>query len=260
MEIGTQLTYEICVSFFNINIRNYLFSDMIYLLKFEKYTGGVGYLKEIIVGFSFVLILASCSNNNEDNAHNKAEEINATTQPSEEQINKLSVQNEELQAALDNIQTDLNYKIEEIEYYKQLINDLIKDYSETELKDLAIKFWDYQLKVNGVSVPPNGTVETKENKIEISLKESQSAFPILPNEIFIKGQISGDYIDHLKMNSIPNETYVTDGTVVTAVHHKFVDVNKGSTITFTVSEELRKRLGLETTQITINKNNIETSK
>lgn len=217
-------------------------------------------MKEIFVGLSFVLILAACSNNNEDNANDNAKAINASIQPSEEQINKLSLQNEELQAVLDNIQTDLNYKKEEAEYYKQLINDLIKDYSETELKDLAIKFWDYQIEVNGVSVPSNGTVESKENKIEISLKESQSAFPILPNEIFIKGQISGNYIDHLIMNSIPNETYVTDGTVVTAIHHKFEDVDKGATISFEVSEELRKRLGLKTTQITINKNNSESSK
>ena len=185
-----------------------------------------------------MFILVACSDNNDNNATN-GEKIEAV--------------NEELQHTLNSIQTDFNYKKEEAAYYKQVIDDLIKDYSDTELKELAIKLWDYELEVNGVSVPVNGIVETQENTIEISLIERQPNYPILPNEIFMQGQISGNYIDHLKMTSNPTETYVTDGTVVTAIHHKFVDVEKGSTISFTVSEELKKRIGLETTQITINK-------
>lgn len=205
-----------------------------------------------------MLILVACSNKNEDNSTNsdKVEEVNASTKLLEDkttQINKLEVQNEELQATLNNIQTDLNYKKEEAEYYKQLIDGLIKGYSDTQLKDLAIKLWDYKLEINGVSVPTNGIVEIQENTIEISLIQSQSAYPILPTEIYMQGQISGNYIDHLEMNSNTSETYVTDGTVDTAIHHKFVDVEKGSTISFTVSEELKKRLGLENIQITINK-------
>jgi len=205
-----------------------------------------------------MFILVACSNKNEDNSSNseKIEEVNALTQLSEDratQINKLKVQNEELQATLNNIQTDLNYKKEESKYYKQLIDDLISDYSDDQLKDLAMELWDYKLKINGVSVPTNGIVEIQENTIEISLLQSQSAYSILPPDIYLQGQISGDYIDHLKMTSNPSETYVTDGTVVTAIHHKFVDVEKDSTISFTVSEELKKRLGLKTNQITINK-------
>lgn len=204
-----------------------------------------------------MFILVACSNNSEDNATNsdKIEKVNASAQLLEDttlQINKLELQNEELQSALNSMETDLNYKNEEAEYYKKLINDLIKDYSDTQLKDLAIQLWDYKLEINGVPVPTNGIVEIQENTIEISLVESQSAYPILPTEIYMQGQISGNYIDHLKMTSNPSETYVTDGTVVTAIHHKFVDVEKGSTISFAVSEELKKRLGLEATQITIN--------
>lgn len=205
-----------------------------------------------------MFILVACSNNSEDNSTNsdKIEEVNASAQLSEDttlQINKLELQNEELQSALNSMETDLNYKKEEAEYYKQLIDDLIKDYSDTQLKDLAIKLWDYKLEINGVSVPTNGIVEIQENTIEISLIENQLAYHVLPTEIYMQGQISGNYIDHLKMTSNPSKTYVTDGTVVTAINHKFVDVEKGSTISFTVSEELKKRLGLETTQITINK-------
>lgn len=62
-----------------------------------------------------MLILVACSNKNEDNSTNsdKVEEVNAYTKLLEDkttQINKLEVQNEELQGTLNNIQTDLNYK------------------------------------------------------------------------------------------------------------------------------------------------------
>ncbi|MEO4055178.1 hypothetical protein [Solibacillus sp. CAU 1738] len=213
-------------------------------------------MKRIIVCLSFMFILVACSNKNEDNSTNsdKIEEVNASTQLLEDkttQINNLEKQKEELQAALHNIQIDFNYKKEEADYYKQLIDDLIKGYSNAQLKDLAIKLWDYKLLINGVTVPTNGKVEIQENAIEISLTQRQSEYPILPYEIFIQGKISGDYMEHLKVNSNPAETYVTDGTVVTGIHHKFVDVEKGSTISFTITEELKKRLGLETTQIII---------
>lgn len=210
-----------------------------------------------MVCLSLMFILVACSNNNGDNSTNneKIDEVNASTQTLEDktsQIKKLEEQNEQLQATLDNIQTNLNYKKEEADYYKKLIDDLIKGYSNAQLKDLAIKLWEYKLEINGVAVPTNGIVEIQENPIEISLSERQSGYPILPNEIFMQGKINGNYTEHIKMNTNPAETYSTDGTVVTGIHHKFVDVEKGSTISFTITEELKNRLGLETTQITIN--------
>lgn len=212
-------------------------------------------MKKIIVCLSLMFILVACSNKNEDNSTNsgKVENVNASTlEDKTTQINKLEVQNEELQTTLDNIKIEFNYKKEEADYYKQVIDDLIKGYSNAQLKDLAIKLWDYKLEVNGETVPTNGIVEIQENEIEISLIERQSDYPILPNEIFIQGQISGNYPEHIKMISNPTETYGTDGTVVSGIHHKYVDVEKDSTISFTITEELKKRLGLETTQITIN--------
>lgn len=205
-----------------------------------------------------MFILVACSNKNEENSPNsdKVEEVNASTELLEDntaQIDKLEKQNEELQATLDNLQTDFSYKEEEAAYYKQVIDDLIKDYSDAELKDLAIDLWDYKLEVNGGPVPTNGLVDIQDETIEISLMEKQSDYLILPPEIFMQGQISGDYIDHLKVNANPSETYVTDGTVVTAVHHKYENVENGSTISFSITDELRERLELETTEIIINK-------
>lgn len=198
-----------------------------------------------------MFFLSACSDNNSKNN----DEVNASVQLSENQttqMDKLEKQNEVLQAELEQMQTDLNYKKEEAEYYKQLIEDLMEDYSNAQLKEVAIKLWDYKLGINGLTVPANGIVDLHDTDIEISLIESQPAYLVLPNEIFMQGKLSGDYIEHLKLNVQPTETTVTDGTVVTGIHHKFVDVAEGSTITFTITEELKQRLGLETTQITIN--------
>mgnify|MGYP003558078386 FL=1 len=59
-----------------------------------------------------MFILVACSNNSEDNATNsdKIEKVNASAQLSEDttlQINKLELQNEELQSALNSMETDL---------------------------------------------------------------------------------------------------------------------------------------------------------
>ncbi|WP_203332928.1 hypothetical protein [Planococcus beigongshangi] len=215
-------------------------------------------MKKISVCLVLLVLLVACSNEDEGNSaeNDRAEELNDLTQLLEEktaQINKLEMHKEELQLIVDNLQLDFNYKQEEAVFYKQWLDELVKDYSDTELKDLAIKLWEYDLLINGLPVPANGMVDMKEDTIAISLSQHQSAYPILPNDLFMLGQVSGNYMDHLKMNSNPSETYGTDGTIVTAIHHKFTDVEKGATISLTVSEELKKRLGLETTEITINK-------
>ena len=195
-----------------------------------------------------MFILVACSNKNEDNITN----VDNVEEDKTIQIITLEQQNEELQATLENMQANLNYTKDEAKYYKQLIDDLIKGYSDAQLKDLAVKLWDYELKINGVTVPTNGIVEIQENTIEISLVEKQPAYPVLPNEILMQGQISGNYTEHINMNATPTETYFTDGTVVTGIHHKFEDVKAGLTMSFTITEELKERLGLNTTQITIN--------
>lgn len=196
-------------------------------------------MKKIVGCIGLILILAACS---DESSENQAA-----------QIAELEKQNEALQAELEQIQTDLNFKDEEAVYYKQFIEDLTKDYSDAQLKAVAIQLWDYELQVNGVPVPPNGIVEVQENSIELSLTEGQPHYEVLPNELLMQGQLSEDYRKHLTANAKPAETYVTDGTVVTGIHHKYAEVAEDTTLTFTITEPLKQRLGLETTQITIHK-------
>ena len=200
-------------------------------------------MKKLIICSSLMFTLVACSNEDEEHAANIDDQT--------AQISTLEQQNEELQATLEQVQTDLNNKKDEAAYYKRWIEDLINGYSDAQLKDLAMQLWDYELKINGVTVPANGLVDIQENTIEISLVEKRTAYPVLPDEMLTQGQISGNYTEHINMNATPTETYFKDGTVATGVHHKFEDVKEGSTISFTITAELKERLGLETTQITI---------
>lgn len=155
---------------------------------------------------------------------------------------------------MHSLEIDLKYSKDEADYYNQLINDLIKDYSDVELREFAKELWDYDLKVNELTVPDDGVIEVQANTIEISVVQMQPAYVVLPNDIFMKGKISGNYNEHiLEFNPSPSETYGTDGTIVTGMHYKFVDVENGATISFSITEELKKRLGLYTSEIKIKK-------
>ncbi|TQR15628.1 hypothetical protein [Psychrobacillus soli] len=203
---------------------------------------------------SMIVFLAACIDKSSVDNSIEMDEKDATKQLIEDkdtQIKKLEEKNEELQDSLHSIQTDLNYTKEEANYYNQLIDELLNDYSDAQLLELAKKLWNYELEVNGSPVPRDGIIEIQENTIEISLIETQPAYVVLPDDIFIQGKVSGNYYDHLKFNANPSETYGTDGTVVTGVHHKFVDVEKGATISFSITEELKKSLGLDTAEIMI---------
>ncbi|WP_277585177.1 hypothetical protein [Psychrobacillus antarcticus] len=210
----------------------------------------------LLTTLSIIVLLSGCIDNNAVANSDKLDEKNTTTELIEGkdiQIRELEEKNGELQDTLTSIETDLNYAREEANYYNQLIDDLINDYSEAQLKDLAKKLWVYELEINGLAVPRDGIVEVQKNTIEISLIQRQPAYVVLPDDIFRQGKISGNYYEHLTFNSNPSETYGTDGTVVTGMHHKFIDVEKGTTISFSLTEELKEVLGLDTTVITIKK-------
>lgn len=201
-----------------------------------------------------IVFLSGCVDKSALENSDKTDAGNITNELLEEkdaQIKELEVKNEELQETMHNIQTDYNNTKEEADYYNQLIDELLKNFSDDQLNDLAKKLWDYELEVNGLPVPKDGIVEVQKNTIEISLIQRQPAHVVLPDDIFMQGKISGNYYEHLTFNTNPSESYSTDGTVVTGVHHKFVDIEKGATISFSITEELKKRLGIDTSEITI---------
>ncbi|WP_144512225.1 hypothetical protein [Bacillus sp. FJAT-22090] len=207
----------------------------------------------ILTALSIIVFLSGCIDKSTVENSAKMDEKDTLKQLIEDKdthIKELEQKNKELQDTVQNIKTDLTYTKEEANFYNQMIEELIADYSNAQLKDLAKKLWDYELEVNGSPVPSDGIVEVQKNTIEISVIERQPAYAVLPADIFMQGRISGNYYEHIKFTSNPSETYNTDGTIVTGIHHKF-DVEKGDTISFSVTEELQKSLGLDTSEITI---------
>lgn len=208
----------------------------------------------LLLTLSMIVFLSGCIEKSALEDSNQKDEKNIFDQLTDEKeahIKELEMKNKELQETLQSIQTNYNYTKEEADYYHQLIDELLNDYSDTQLKDLAVKLWDYKLEVNGSPIPKDGIVEVNNNTFEISVIERQPAYVVLANDIFMQGKISGNYYEHLTLNNNPSESYTTDGTVVTAIHHKFADMEKGATITFSITEELKKRLGMDTSEITI---------
>ncbi|MFD1039317.1 hypothetical protein ACFQ3N_13070 [Virgibacillus byunsanensis] len=208
----------------------------------------------LLTTLSIIVFVSGCTEKGSVDTSDKTDEDTATKQLIEDkdtQIKQLEEKNEELQNTLQQIETDFNYMKEEAEYYNQFIDDILNDYSDAQLKDLAKELWDYELVVNEAPVPRDGIIEVQKNTIEISMVQKQPAYVVLPNDIFMQGKINGNYDEHINFNTNPTETYGTDGTIVTGMHYKFVDVEKDATISFSITEELKKRLGLDTSEVTI---------
>ncbi len=182
------------------------------------------------------------------------EETNQLVEEKETQISALQKEVEELQHSLENLELDLNYSKEEAAYYKEFLNGLIEDYTEEQKNELARGLWEYELKVNEVAVSEDGEIQIKEDIMEISIIQRQPAFPILNNDVFAKGRLSGQYHEHLSnFSEEPTETYGTDGTTVTGIHYKFENLKAGATITFTITDELKERLKLTASEIRVAK-------
>ena len=193
-----------------------------------------------------------CENTNLNGNNETLNENQLIIKEQESQINKLRKQNEELLSNLDSSQLELKFAREQIAYCQQFSQDALLYLSDKELRELAKNQWKYTLEVNNQIVPKDGKMQIQENTIEISLSELQSAYNALPGEFFSKGAISGRYEKHIQdFKPTPTETYWTDGTVVTAIHYQYFEVKSGTTISFSITDELAERLGLHTTQISI---------
>ncbi|WP_391115845.1 hypothetical protein [Psychrobacillus sp. L3] len=203
-----------------------------------------------MIGVSIIFFGCESTSVNENNETLNEDQLLIEAQ--EAQIKKLEKENDELLTKLNSTQLNLKYAGEQITYFQQFSQDALDYLSDKELLVLAKKQWEYTLEVNGQMMPKDGEIEIQENNIEISLSERQPANNALPVEIYSKGVISGSYEKHIQdFKPAPTETYWRDGTVVTAIQYHYLEVKSGTTISFSITDELKERLGLNTTQIAI---------
>lgn len=195
----------------------------------------------------FLLILTGCTNDSSQNENVKSDNGILL-----ESINDYELEIDELEDLVDEYEIRIESIEEELTGYKNFNKKTIAYLNEEELLDLANDIWNYKIEIDGMSIPPNGEIQISKNNFEVVCSEEIAPYQILPSEIINQGKISGEYFDHLVIHGYqPSEISRTDGIVITAFVYKFEDIPSNTSINFELSDELKKRVGINTNTINI---------
>lgn len=142
---------------------------------------------------------------------------------------------------------------EEREYYHSVISRMMSKLNNEEMLELAKSHFSYDIKVNQQQLPNDGRIEVDPGEVDVLLTFSMTPhYNVLSEEWYEKGMISGDYFSHITHVEPNNwEEIYADGSNVTARGYKFKNLKSGSIISMSISEELKERLSLNTTNIEI---------
>jgi hypothetical protein len=143
--------------------------------------------------------------------------------------------------------------IEEMDYYKYISEKLISKVKNEDLIALAKEEWQYGIEIDGKAMENRSVIEINKSSFTVTLFEHRPPYNIIPEEIFMQGRISGEsYRDHIKFLGLkPSSIGGKDGTVNTSADYSFENLPKGTSIKLQVTEELKNRIGLGTTIVTI---------
>lgn len=131
------------------------------------------------------------------------------------------------------------------------IQQAIAHLSDEEMLEFAQSQFVYELQVNRVPVPKNGQMSVAAGDVEVLLAQYSLGHDFLPAKWVEKGKISEDYMDHLGNFDTTNWTLTgTDGTVNTAQGYQ-TNLKAGQSVFFRITDELKKRLQLDTKEIQI---------
>ncbi|MFZ7134577.1 MAG: hypothetical protein ACOWWR_19700 [Eubacteriales bacterium] len=201
--------------------------------------------KKILIYLCVLLIIFGTSCTNKD-------VIEENTQNSKK-IKELESTITQLQEEIDTYKEQQIYDGEERDFYLNFIKNLMDYLSEEEQIKLAQSQWKYHILIDEDPIPVNGTIEISKDNFKLTVIEEQNPFTALPDEIHVKGRISGSlFSNHIKfLNTKPNETTGEDGTIVSSTIYTFNNLTADSIINLEVSAELQQILGLNTNIITI---------
>lgn len=162
---------------------------------------------------------------------------------------ELEVDTEEI----DSLRTKVEYLDEQNQYLLTTITNLADRLSDEEMLQFSKDQITYELSINGEPIPENGQIIVEEGMVEIILSERKLGFDFLPEDWLEKGVISGEeYIDHLLNIDISNWTLIgNDGTVNTSRGYQSANIKSGQLLSFEITDELRERLGIDTSSIQI---------
>ncbi|KAB8138096.1 hypothetical protein F9U64_06530 [Gracilibacillus oryzae] len=203
--------------------------------------------KPLVIFFLCIsVILLGCTNT-------PAPEIQQTQNTEKENnVNKLEQKITDYTTEIESLQTQTESLKEQNQYLISVINTLSGSLSDEEMLAFAQAQFIYELQVNGESIPQSGKITVPSGEIEILLSEKSMGYEFLQPEWSEKGKISGDYIDQiLNFDSAGWSPAGTDGTVNSSRGFKTTNAKAGEQISFQISDELKKRLQLDTSEIVI---------
>lgn len=193
----------------------------------------------------FIFLMRCTRQTNGDVKDLKIEELQNQVKSYEKNIN-------ELQGQISSYELEIKTLKEESDDYKKFVASSMKYLNNNELLALAKKEWSYSISVDGKLVEADDVLEIDKSDFKITYSETQSGFSALPSEIHNEGSMSGNFFDHIKiLDKKPNNTELTDGTVVQGMIYEFQNVQKGTVIKLEISNELKERLAFKTNTINI---------
>ena len=175
---------------------------------------------------------------------------------------KVNAQNKLIIKDYSQKQAELNIKLSATDADLEKIFD--KYYSEKlqkfmdadDLMFLSQRQWNYAFTMNGVGVGEK-TIYTEEKNLKFVLAELRNVEKILPQDILIKGSVTGgDPNDKLKdqisISSLAKyNKYEETEEQGTRICYEFKDIKSGTIITLKISEALKYRLNLQDNVIEI---------
>jgi regulator of sigma D len=208
--------------------------------------------KVIIIAFLFLItstLLIGCSNGDDlQLKESSTDEVENNVKNMEQNISEYKDQ-------IESLQTQSEFLNEQNQYLKNVIQQILENFSDEEMLAFSRSQFKYDLKVNGESIPKSGKMAISSGNVEILLSQRSMGSDILQPEWLEKGKISGNYIDHILNFDTTNwEPTGTDGTVNTAQGYKKTNVKAGERLSFNITDELKERLNLDTNLIQIHVN------
>jgi hypothetical protein len=208
--------------------------------------------KVIIVAFLHLLtsvILIGCKNGDD------LKQIPSSEDEVEIDVNSMEQSISEYTSEIESLQTQTEFLDEKNQYLVNVIKQILEDFSDEEILEFSQNQFIYELQVNGESIPNSGQIAISSGEVEILLSEKGLGYDFLDAEWLEKGKISGNFIDHILNFDTTNWTPLgTDGTVNTAQGYKATNVKAGEWFSFTITDELKERLNLDTNLIQIEVN------
>lgn len=215
------------------------------------------YILYLTIVLSGLLILAGLSKFKVDIAESTSGD---TVNNAEEKIKQLEYEIAKLREELASKELDIGYLKEERDYYRKFIDEMLEKLTEKEIIDILEREWWYTLKVKHqgekgeyvyVEFPKDGKITINKTDFDLVLSEHTVPFSILEGNYKKYGYLLDQVLlrplpEQIKIKNYDNyEMTGASGTVVDSTIYIFKGVPEGTEIEIEISEELRRKLGMD---------------